>query len=329
MNGTVNIARTIWSDAAFKDEPFTEREAFVWMIMEASWKPREKRVGSATVFLERGQLSHSIRFLAEAWGWKRNKTHRFITRLKNRDMIGTESGTGVLVITIRKYDEFQAPNGSEGTGKKPKRGQRGDSAGTARGQTRTSDETSDETSDLGKKETPNGVSQESDETEPENDDGKPDETAEQLDDGPGEDPAKPEPKAAKPKAEPKRRIAEDRQPDHAAIAYAGKLGVDVRRTWPDFVDYHIRRDTTATERGFAAAWRTWCRKAVEFAERDKRMAGTTRNGKPADWLEAFAMAEREADGNRANTREAGLWGDDEGGLDTTGQVLPFGRPSRA
>ena len=129
-NGTVNIARTIWSDAAFKDEPFTEREAFVWMIMEASWKPREKRVGSATVFLERGQLSHSIRFLADAWGWKRNRTHKFITRLKNRDMIGTEAGTGVLVITIRKYDEFQAPNSSGGTGKKPKRGQRGDSEGT-------------------------------------------------------------------------------------------------------------------------------------------------------------------------------------------------------
>lgn len=179
-----------------------------------------------------------------------------------------------------------------------------------------------------KKDTSDDVSKESAETEPEDDDGKPGETANGMDAGPGEDTPKPEPKAAKPKAEPKRRIAEDRQPDNAAITYAAKLGVDVRRTWPDFVDYHVRRDTMATERGFAAAWRTWCRKAVEFAEQDKRMAGPAKSGKPTDWLEAFAMAERQANGDIQHTREAGLWGDDEGDMDTTGQVVPFGGPGR-
>lgn len=31
MSGTVNIPRTIWKDPAFKPQPFTEREAYMWL----------------------------------------------------------------------------------------------------------------------------------------------------------------------------------------------------------------------------------------------------------------------------------------------------------
>lgn len=130
MSGTVNISRDIWNDAAFKLQPFTEREAFMWMIMEASWKPREKRVGSAVVSLERGQLAASVRFMAEAWSWKKSTVSRFLKRLENRDMIGTVSGTGLSVITICKYDEYQSAPRNGGTAEKPKAGQQRDSSGT-------------------------------------------------------------------------------------------------------------------------------------------------------------------------------------------------------
>ncbi|WP_202905619.1 hypothetical protein [Cypionkella psychrotolerans] len=95
MNGTVNIARDIWRNTAFKSQPFTEREAFVWLIMEASYKAREKRVGNVTVSLVRGQLVASIRFMADAWGWQKSTVDRFLKRLENRDMIGTDCGTGL------------------------------------------------------------------------------------------------------------------------------------------------------------------------------------------------------------------------------------------
>lgn len=132
MSGTVNISRSIWTDAAFKDEPMTEREAFVWIIMEASYKPREKRVGAVTVNLERGQLVTSVRFMCEAWNWSKSRVDRFLKRLEKRDMIGTDSGTGINVITVCKYNDYQnAPAGS-GTPKLQKR----DSNGTAAGQQR-------------------------------------------------------------------------------------------------------------------------------------------------------------------------------------------------
>ena len=132
MSGTVNIARGIFTDAAFKDQPLTEREAFMWLIMEASYTRREKRIGSAAVWLDRGQLATSVRFMADAWKWPKSTVCRFIERLKKRDMIGTGIGTGVTVITICKYEEYQNAHGAIGTHKKQKR----DSSGTAAGQQR-------------------------------------------------------------------------------------------------------------------------------------------------------------------------------------------------
>lgn len=130
MAGTVNISRSIWADTAFKDQPLTEREAFMWLIMEASFVPREKRVGNVVVNLDRGQLACAVRFMADAWGWSKSTVQRFLDRLKKRDMIGTDSGTGVLVITVCKYDEYQTAIDVSGTGEKTKAGQQRDSSGT-------------------------------------------------------------------------------------------------------------------------------------------------------------------------------------------------------
>lgn len=104
----------------------------MWMIMEASYKPREKRVGNVTVHLVRGQLACAVRFMADAWNWTKSTVDRFLKRLENRDMIGTDSGTGVNVITICKYDEYQNKPKDGGTDEIENR----DSSGTAAGQQR-------------------------------------------------------------------------------------------------------------------------------------------------------------------------------------------------
>jgi hypothetical protein len=130
VTGTVNISRDIWHDAAFKDQPFTEREAFVWLIMEASWKDREKRVGNVAVSLKRGQLVASVRFMAEAWKWQKSTVDRFLKRLEKRDMIGTSSGTGMNVVTICKYDEYQNGPNRSGTPKNADAGHQRDTSGT-------------------------------------------------------------------------------------------------------------------------------------------------------------------------------------------------------
>lgn len=105
--GTINVARSLWDDPAFQNEPFSEREAWIWLIAEASWKPRERRIGKVTLTVSRGQVAHSTRFLADTWRWTHSKVRRFLERLENRHMIRRETDTGVSLICVMKYDTYQ------------------------------------------------------------------------------------------------------------------------------------------------------------------------------------------------------------------------------
>lgn len=107
MSGGVIISRALFDHPAFKAEPFTEREAWLWLIMEASWKSRIKRVGNTVATAERGQLVTSVRFAATAWNWTPAKAQRFLKRLEKMEMICSETDTGVNIITICNYDKFQ------------------------------------------------------------------------------------------------------------------------------------------------------------------------------------------------------------------------------
>lgn len=101
------VARSLFDHAVFAREPMTEREAWVWLIMEASWKPRKKRIGNTVIDTQRGQLGASVRFLAAAWGWSAPKVQRYLNRIEKMEMIRRETDTGVTVVTICNYDMFQ------------------------------------------------------------------------------------------------------------------------------------------------------------------------------------------------------------------------------
>lgn len=106
--GVIAIDRGVFDHECFAQEPFTEREAWMWLIAEASWKARTRRVGRVVVDLKRGQLAASLRFLADKWRWpNKDKVDRFLARLRDCDMIATAAATGINVITIRNYDSYQ------------------------------------------------------------------------------------------------------------------------------------------------------------------------------------------------------------------------------
>ena len=116
MSGIVNISRDLFDHPAFKAAPFSEREAWLWIIMEASWRPRQKRIGHIVVEVGRGQLAASIRFMAEAWGWTAAKVQRYVERLKKLEMIRVETDTGLTFLTVCNYDKFQAQAKASDTG---------------------------------------------------------------------------------------------------------------------------------------------------------------------------------------------------------------------
>lgn len=107
MSGTVNIARGLWDDPTFADSQMSQREAWIWLIAEASWKPRVKRFAGRDVSLARGQVAASTRFMAAAWMWSEPRVRRYLDTLENRRMITRATDAGVTVITICKYDDYQ------------------------------------------------------------------------------------------------------------------------------------------------------------------------------------------------------------------------------
>jgi hypothetical protein len=106
--GFIAIARGYLDHEAFASEPFTEREAFQWLIMEASWKDRTVRRGFAVFDTKRGELIHALSFMCEAWGWdNKSRVTRFLARLQKLEMIETRAERSATRITICNYDKYQ------------------------------------------------------------------------------------------------------------------------------------------------------------------------------------------------------------------------------
>lgn len=109
------IDRGVWDHPLFAKEKFSEREAWLWMLSAAVWADKRVRVGKSVIDLKRGQLAFATRFLAEKWKWAHSKVVRFLNRLKNDAMIGTEPKRDATLITICNYDKYQAVRNANDT----------------------------------------------------------------------------------------------------------------------------------------------------------------------------------------------------------------------
>jgi hypothetical protein len=127
--GYICLSRGALDHEFFRRSEFSEFEAWVWLLTEAAWKPRSRRVGEFLVQLDRGQLVASIRHLAEVWSWSKGKVERFVNRLKTETMVGTHTETGITIITICNYDKYQKQQESSGTATKQEPGQPRDTHG--------------------------------------------------------------------------------------------------------------------------------------------------------------------------------------------------------
>lgn len=95
----------------FKDEPLTEREAWVWLIEEAAYKPRQRDIACKTIGLQRGELAASLTYLERAWKWSRDRVRWFLSKLEKHGMIATDKRVGITVVTVCNYDQYQPGKG--------------------------------------------------------------------------------------------------------------------------------------------------------------------------------------------------------------------------
>jgi hypothetical protein len=227
--GVFAVDRGIWDHPMFADEPFTEREAWSWLIGEASFKARMRNIGGKVIPLERGQLAASVRFMAERWKWSKSRVDRFVHRLKTETMIGTDSGTGILVITVCNYDRYQRVSLPD---RDSERDTNRDTDGTAAGQQRDKREYTEYTEYTETPSLRSGVA----------------------------------PPVSKPKrARAKVALPDDWTLDERDIGYAADRGFDVPaidRMSVAFANHHRSHGNVMAD--WHAAWRTWTENEIKF-----------------------------------------------------------------
>lgn len=112
-----------------KDEPWNRHNVWEWMLCEAARLDRKRVIQGKTVYLGRGQLAFSLRFLSRKAMWSVAKLRRYLATLRRHGMIeatgasGTQGnlfsgelhlsdaspkgGTGITIVTVSNYRKFQ------------------------------------------------------------------------------------------------------------------------------------------------------------------------------------------------------------------------------
>ena len=93
MQGYIKINRAILFHPSLqkKDRSLCEIGAFMWILLEASFKERDFDIKGQTIRLMRGQLCCSISYMAKAFNWNRAKVQRYLDRLKANGTILTDT----------------------------------------------------------------------------------------------------------------------------------------------------------------------------------------------------------------------------------------------
>lgn len=107
MNGYVKSQRKRFKNPLFKSQKFCRGYAWDWLCANAAYVDHEIDARGKTILIKRGQITHSIRFMADVWNWDKAAVSRFLTRLKTETMIETSTETGQIVITICNYELYQ------------------------------------------------------------------------------------------------------------------------------------------------------------------------------------------------------------------------------
>ena len=119
MSRWVRVQTSIFDHEIFSHEPFTEREAWLWMITAAAWKDTHHRIGSEVVDVPMGSFFSTIREMQLKWGWRSTtRVSSFLKLLEKQDMISVSSKTGKTQVTVCNYSKYQNVEDKENTPKR-------------------------------------------------------------------------------------------------------------------------------------------------------------------------------------------------------------------
>lgn len=110
MNGYVTIPRFIFDDPSYTGRRFSRTAAIIDLIQLARYEGGNEFTNGRYIYVGRGQLCKSVRWLASRWRWDEKTVMKFLKFLENSNTISVENPTpkkGVnRLISIVNYDNW-------------------------------------------------------------------------------------------------------------------------------------------------------------------------------------------------------------------------------
>lgn len=107
MIGWIKLHRMIFKNKLYFKEPFTSLQAWVDLLLLASYEPTHFFIRGARIDLKRGQIGYSELSLAERWQWSRNRVRNFLDYLETEQQISYIKNNLTTIISIINYDLYQ------------------------------------------------------------------------------------------------------------------------------------------------------------------------------------------------------------------------------
>lgn len=113
LQGWIPVYRQIQENWMWKEKPFSKGQAWIDLIMLANYEDKKMPYKGEVITCERGTVNLSISFLADRWGWGREKTRNFLKLLESDEMVtvnATKHRTTIIIENYAIYNDVPATN---------------------------------------------------------------------------------------------------------------------------------------------------------------------------------------------------------------------------
>lgn len=110
------VDRDIQNHWLWHDKPFSKGQAWIDLILLAVHTPKKDFTRNGKLITKnRGEVHCSMVFLAQRWGWSRDKVRRFIRLLEAEGMCRVNATTDNTTLTIENYSIYQGQYTTDNT----------------------------------------------------------------------------------------------------------------------------------------------------------------------------------------------------------------------
>ena len=111
----IYLDRKIQDHWLWSEKPFDKARAWIDLLMLADYCAKDTLHKGKIVKRKRGEVHVSLLWLAERWGWSRDKVRRFMRLLESDKMIHLNATRNETTITIENYSKFQDKSPTDNT----------------------------------------------------------------------------------------------------------------------------------------------------------------------------------------------------------------------